>query len=502
MFTTWRRTAILVGLIVLLAAAGTAQAASRPDVQRLGDRILDPAARGNVTYENTANVASYQQDGVFTYRGWQYTAWYRDSRRAVISRRRLPAGAWRSIELDYDLYSDDSHNTIAMAVTPSDGRIHVAFPTHANAIRYTRSVPGVADRPSRVRWSSRLFEPTRDSLPGAPEAPVTYTYPQFEPVDGRMLLTWRDGSSDNGRQALLRYDDAAAGTWTFLGLFTGSTGTYTSEYGSSTSRYGYLHGFTANPLNGNLEIAFTWRERGTAWCAPAGVGNHDLGYAYSPDGGMTWRNNDRARIGVTGIDPISLDDPHVVVEQPIDRGLINQEAQAFDSRGRLHVMTSMVPERDLPGLGGCVSDFYPQRAALARPSHHWRDARGTWHTVELPTRSNSSGRTKLAFDRHDTAYVVLPDARIMAATARSGWSDWTLVFAAADVEAVSELIVDRQRLRRDGVLTVAYQEPGVPAGAPSAFRIADFRLGGGGPDRPKAVEPEAEPVPYEGSADR
>ena len=300
MVGNWRRRgvkAILGGLVALVAFAGAAHAGPRPDAARLGDWILDPAARGNISYENTANISSFQQDGVFTYRGWQYTAWYRDSKRAVISRRKLPAGAWQSIELDYDLFGDDSHNTIAMAVTPSDGRIHVAFPTHQNAIRYTRSVPGVADRPERVEWSSKLFEPTRDSLPGAPDAPVSYTYPQFEMVHGRMLLTWRDGSSDNGRQALLRYDDSAAGTWTFLGRFTDSTGTYTSEYGSSTSRYGYLHGFTANPVNGNLEIAFTWREKGGAWCAPGSVGNHDLGYAYSRDGGMTWRNNDGIRSG-------------------------------------------------------------------------------------------------------------------------------------------------------------------------------------------------------------
>jgi len=59
---------------------------------RIGDWIMDPAARGNVSYTNTANVSSFQQDGVFTYRGWQYTAWYRGDRRAVIARRHLPDG--------------------------------------------------------------------------------------------------------------------------------------------------------------------------------------------------------------------------------------------------------------------------------------------------------------------------------------------------------------------------------------------------------------------------
>jgi hypothetical protein len=491
---------LAIAVLVVLAVPGVAQA-GRLDAARLGDRIMDPAARGNVSFENTANVASYQQDGILTYRGWQYTGWYRADRRAVIARRRLPHGAWESTELDYRLYSDDSHNTIAMTVTPSDGRLHVAFPTHANAIRYTRTVPGVADRPWQVEWSSRLFERTKHALPGAPDAPKTYTYPQFEQARGRMLLTYRDGGSDNGRQALLRYDDAPGGTWTLLGLFTDSQGTYTSQHGTSASRYGYLHGFGVNPVNGNLEIGFTWRERSSAWCTPASVGNHDLGYAFSRDGGLTWQNNWGSVIGRTGTtDRISIDDPHVVEQIPIDRGMMNQEAQAFDSRGRLHVMTSRVPDRDLPSLGGCVRDFYPDRAHLARPHHHWRDHDGTWRTIELPTLQGSSGRTKIAFDRNDDAYVVLPDARVIAASAKRRWTDWRIVWAAEDVDNVSELILDRSRLARDGVLTVAYQETSAN-NAPSAYRLADFRLGTGAPDRPKSAVPEAPPALYDGSAD-
>lgn len=493
--------AIVVAALLALAVVPGAARAEKPDAARLGDRIMDPAARGNVTFENTANVASYQQDGILTYRGWQYTGWYRADRRAVLARRKLPHGAWESTELDYLLFSDDSHNTIAMGITPSDGRLHVAFPTHANAIRYTRSVPGVADRPGHVDWSSRLFERTKNALPGAPEAPVTWSYPQFEQVQGRTLLTYRDGSTDNGRQLLLRYDDNAEGTWSLVGRFTDSQGTYTSQYGTSTSRYGYLHGFSANPVNGNLEISFTWREQGRAWCTPTSVGNHDLGYAFSADGGMTWQNNSGTVIGQTGTsDLISVADPHVVEEIPLDRGMMNQEAQAFDSRGRLHVMTSRVPDRDLAQLGGCVRDFYPNRRALARPYHHWRDADGTWRTIELPTLQGSSGRTKLAFDHNDDAYVVLPDARIIAASAKSNWTDWRIVWEAQDIDNVSELILDRQRLARDGVLTVAYQETSA-SNAPSAYRLADFRLGTGAPDRPKSAVPEAPPAPYAGSAD-
>ena len=69
----------------------------------------------------------------------------------------------------------------------------------------------------------------------------------FETVDGRLMLTYRDGSTDNGRNVLARYNHDAAGTWTYLGQFSASTGNYTSPFGTSSSRYAYLHGFGANP---------------------------------------------------------------------------------------------------------------------------------------------------------------------------------------------------------------------------------------------------------------
>jgi hypothetical protein len=118
----------------LLALALLPASARAQDVARIEDRILDPAAHARITYENTVNVASYQQDGILTHDGYQYTAWYENDgpgpaqATAVIARRALPDGAWESTRLDYTLFSNDSHNTIALGVTPTDGRIHVASP--------------------------------------------------------------------------------------------------------------------------------------------------------------------------------------------------------------------------------------------------------------------------------------------------------------------------------------------------------------------------------------
>ena len=482
----------------LPARADDDTGAPPPNAVRLSDQILDDSAHARVTFEGSVNVASFQQDGLFTHGDQQYVAWYRSDGRAVVARRDLSGQEWQSIELDGFLDANDSHNTISMAVSPSDGRLHMALGTHGRAQLYIRSLPGVAT--GEREWASTSFESVKRVVPFSNGGSTTWTYPQFEMVDGHLLLTYREGSSNNGRQALARYNGDADGTWTYLGLFTGSSGTWTGPWGSSTSRYGYLHGFGTDPVTGDLAVTFSWRER-SGWCSGSGLGNHDIGYASSPDGGMTWLNNDGEVIGRTGTsDLITVDDEHVVVPVSINRGLINQEAQTYDSQGRIHVMTSYFNDEDLAEIGGCHTSTYSQRAQYAKPFHHWRDAGGEWHTLELPFYNNSAGRSKLLFDKHDTAYVVLPDGRIAAATEATDWTDWRVVFDDPAVDPLAELIVDRTRLLDESVLSVAYLQAG--NGAASDFRVADFRTKPGQHNRAvaRSTEPEPEPAAYAGSA--
>ena len=46
------------------------------------------------------------------------------------------------------------------------------------------------------------------------------------------------------------------------------------------------------------------------------------------------------------------------------------------------------------------------------------------------------------FDRHDNTYVVMPFGRIVTASRASGWTDWTLLFDGAGLNAFGEVIVD------------------------------------------------------------
>lgn len=475
---------------------GTSDPAA-PVAVRRGDWILDKTSRAVLSYEGTANIGSFQQDGLFTYGDYQYVAWFQADKRAAISRRPLPGGAWQSFQLKPFLDIDDSHNVISMAVSPSDGRLHIVLGTHGGPVRYFQSKPGLATDAS-VPWAAESIGPEQLGFPGAQEAPTRGSYPMFErTASGDLYFTFREGNTYDGRNQLLKYENDSNGSWKFIGQYTDSTGTYTTDWGTSDSRYAYLHGFAENPVTHDLTISWSWRERPSAWCSPSGLGNHDLGFATSPDGGVTWKNNAGSVIGTTGTaDQIALNDNDVVVPISINRGLINQESMAFDNEGRAHVITSEFNDADLSKIGGCHTSTYPQRAEYAKPFHHWRDATGIWHTMELPYYNNSAGRSKLLFSADDTAYLVLPDARIAAATAASNWEDWKIVLNDPDVHNIAELIVDRTRLEQTGILSVAYQENSQAKNAPSPFRVADFSIDPKAKAVARATEPEMTPIAY------
>lgn len=77
--------------------------------------------------------------------------------------------------------------------------------------------------------------------------------------------------------------------------------------------------------------------------------NHDICYAYSDDGGVTWYNNADKKIGDLKIGEAvnNTSEGVVVFEIPKGRGLTNQESQAVDGRGGVHVLN-----RDNMGMEG------------------------------------------------------------------------------------------------------------------------------------------------------
>ncbi|WP_231648256.1 BNR repeat-containing protein [Saccharothrix sp. NRRL B-16348] len=432
----------------------------------MSDTVLDPAALFFVSYDGVVNNNSFQRDAIVTHAGHQYATWYTGSRNAVVARRRL-GGEWEHVVLPHRLSVDDSHNVISLGISPQDGTLHVAMDTHDNRVFYVKSIPGLTTRPHS--WDSAAFGAVQRTLDGVELGDLTY--PQFVVTpEGVLQLSYRTGRSGNGVNELAEYDD---GAWRRLGAWSSATGDYTGPNGVvSTARNMYLHGLDYD-RRGRLHAAFTWREDNAGVLgSPGGLTNHDTGYVYSDDRGRTWRTDAGAVVGTTGGTRVAVSSPGTLVDHlGPDHGLMNQESQAVDSTGTPHVVISYVPERFVE----CVSDYAAQRARHARTFHLTRTG-ATWTKREVPVPPDSTQRTKLAFDRADNAYLVMPRGRIVAASAASGWTDWTTVFTPTSLRAFGEVNVDTSRGATDGVLSVQYQQ--VSSGTtPSPIRVADFVLG-------------------------
>ncbi|MEU6591558.1 BNR repeat-containing protein [Streptomyces sp. NPDC046881] len=454
-----------------VTAAGTARAAvPGPSVTSRGTTRLDSQAVYFVSYDGLVNNNSFQKNGLLTHRGHQYAAWYTASRHAVVARRALGAATWSTVTLPHRLKADDSHNVISLGLSATDGRLHLNMDSHSDGFCYVKSVAGLLDRPASTAWTTSVFGAVRTTLDGL-ALTSQFTYPQFVATpEGRLQLSYRAGVSGDGRNALAEYDGSR---WTALGEWTSATGTYTSEHGSSTARNMYLHGIDYD-TRGRLHALFTWREQNAAvMCSGGGITNHDTGYVWSDDRGRTWRDDAGTVVGTTGgPDRVAVGDGGLVVD-PLDpdHSLMNQESQSTDSAGRPHAIISYVPGR----FGRCTTGYVADRTAHGRAFHLRKNAAGGWQKTEIPVPLGSSQRTRLVLDRYDNAYAVFPFGRIAAASAASGYTDWTLLFDGGGLNAFGEVVVDETRVRADGVLSFLYQEKSTGT-TPSPLHVADFAL--------------------------
>ena len=469
-----RRTLLATALLGTVAApgiAGTARAADPgPSVTQTGNTTLDGQAIFFVSYDGLVNNNSFQKNGLLTYKGYQYAVWYTADRNAVVGRRVLGGSTWSTVKVGHTLRYNDSHNVISMGVSKVDGRLHLNMDSHSDGFTYVKSVAGLMDNPAGLTWTASRFGAPQSTLDGL-ALTSQFTYPQFVSMpDGKLQLSYRAGISGNGRNAIAEYNGTS---WTNLGEWTSSTGTYTSEHGSSGVRNMYLHGIDYDK-NGRLHSFFTWREQnGAVMCNGGGITNHDTGYVFSDDRGRTWRNDAGTVVGTTGgSDKVSVTDAGLVVDaiNP-DHSLMNQESQFTDSAGRPHAVISYVPGR----FGQCTTNYVADRTANGRAFHLRKTATGTWRKTEIPVALSSSQRTRLILDKYDNAYAILPFGRIVAASAASGHSDWKTLFDGSGLNAFGEVVVDETRIAQDGVLSILYQVRSSGT-TPSALRVVDFRL--------------------------
>ena len=280
---------------------------------------------------SSVNVLANQSNTLITEGGSQYAAFYDADARLVLARRTLGSEAWSTQVTPYTGNVTDAHNTVALAVDGA-GYLHVAWDHHAQPLNYARSVaPG--------------------SLELGPKQPMTgtlenlVTYPMFfRQPDGGLLFLYRDGRSGRGNIVLNRYD--LGGTRAPRGLNeptaqpTGPEARFHLNQPDRVGGWRRLHdnlidgegarsAYLAATLdaNGTFHLAWIWRD------SPDVATNHDLCYAKSADGGLTWTTSTGAPLTL----PLTAATAEYALKIPPDSRLMNSPALTTDAAGRPYI---------------------------------------------------------------------------------------------------------------------------------------------------------------------
>ncbi|KAK1462484.1 hypothetical protein CCUS01_08671 [Colletotrichum cuscutae] len=326
------------------------------EVHRLQTPVVTVLGRDPAHRKCVLNGNAFQQDAIISFKGWQYAVFYSscsssslndDTQReplfVCMNRRKLPNSEWQTIIFDdYHQTTDDGHNTVQMGICPGDGTIHLSYDHHCDtfpSLRYRRSIKGIASDPELSRWTKDVFTLTLDYVPGITKPHENFgyvTYPRFGVLGNDMYFSIRNGKAGLGDDLLYIYH-AATGLYEFAG-----------KHLKGIQNNPYVHGMDYR--DGKLHI--TWVYRGfvhyDGWddpldtkhkqqAGPNGAdNNYNICYAYSDDGGYTWKNgHDKTIALLRDGGSITPDCPGLVAfDIPKGRGLTNQEAQAVDQDGQ------------------------------------------------------------------------------------------------------------------------------------------------------------------------
>jgi hypothetical protein len=502
--------ATLFFLLSLMPQASVAQLTPSADM------VLDSNAlwMGNTgNFSQGINGKAHQSEPLISFGGYQFATWYQNGanneQHIFLARRDLsdPTNTWQSFDTGYDMENGDedgngsghgrwdSHNVIGMGIS-GDGRIHLAYDHHVDDLRYltTRGINKATI--SNSAWltqtadaANQFFVPggERSKFNAQDSGNVTgITYPRFaDGPNGDSVITYRIGGSGNGDTHFLIYNsDAVTNSNGVINqrwsgshvVIDGNAGSYSDGYssGSSGSRNAYLNGMDTGP-DGKIHMTWTWREGSSD-------PNHDIMYAYSEDGGGTWKNNDGGVIAnkSTG-QTINLNSPGVtVVDLDRTQSVMNQQAQCVDADGRVHVL--MWHRRD-DGVGD-EFDWVPGERFNALKSayyHYHRDpATGDWTRNQLPTSRRVSTRPKIGYDFFGNVFAVYTsnsDLIVAGATKAANYADWTLLYEGTRNYG-TDAILDQSRLFDDGVLSVFVQERGTSSSNASGtnLRVVEFNV--------------------------
>ena len=263
---------------------------------------LCPVADGYCA--TSINTAVFRQNSITSFDSLQYISFYDPEGNVVLGKRLIDSNEWQLTTTPFKGNVEDAHNVISIGV---DGNnvLHLAFDHHGNPLKYTKAVSS----------GSLEMEPLQ-TMTGENEEKVTY--PEFHSLpDGDLIFVYRSGSSGNGNMVMKRFDHKNNKWYTI----------HDNLIDGQDQRNAYWQMFVDS--KGVIHLSWVWRE---TWMVET---NHDMNYARSKDGGITWEKSDGTLYSI----PITIDSSEIAWKIPQNSELINQTGMTTDEMGNPYIAT-------------------------------------------------------------------------------------------------------------------------------------------------------------------
>lgn len=261
----------------------------------------------NVGYgwsSNSVNTVKFRKNALTTFKQFQFVAYYDDNATLVLGKRKLNNTTWDLVKTPYKGNVKDAHNDISIAVD-GNGYLHVSWDHHNTKLRYAKS-----KQPLSLELCNEI------PMTGIEEQAVTY--PEFYNLpNGNLLFFYRSGASGRGNMVINSYD-VNAEKWSQVqhNLLDGED-----------QRSAYWQAKVDN--QGVIHISWVYRE---SWDVST---NHDLCYARSKDGGLTWEKSTGEQYKL----PITATTAEYAWKIPQKSSLINQTAMTADKNGNPYIVS-------------------------------------------------------------------------------------------------------------------------------------------------------------------
>jgi hypothetical protein len=272
--------------------------------QGLEDSPVTISTVGEGWANNSVNTVIFRRNSLDSDHDYQFTAYYDGEGNLVLGKRKLGSNEWETQITPYQGNVKDAHNTISIALD-GEGYLHVSWDHHDNPLRYVKS---------KTPFSLELGD--NITMTGKEEEKVTY--PEFHKLpDGNLIFLYRSGASGRGNLVMNKYD-LRKEEWSQF---------HKNLIDGEGERNAYWQAYIDS--QGTIHLSWVWRE---SWDVAT---NHDMAYARSSDGGITWEKSSGEAYKL----PITASTAEYAWMIPQKSSLINQTAMAADEEGNPYIVS-------------------------------------------------------------------------------------------------------------------------------------------------------------------